>query len=1259
MDVRYELRVHNAGVLDPTDGTVDYVLTSFTQPPQAGGQLVRPTTGQAGSIPWTFEIADIAGAVTSRLGDTDGRLHQLGRVIEVRQVVNAGPPQRIRVGRLTAIGESLPGQWRLEVSDERWIERRVSFFDQADTSQLYPPGLRYPFRRIPVTASKAAVQVLETSGSLKRLQLTSPWGLSPAIVQWIQDDIVEEPDPERTDDLGNFTHLRFEALDTNLEVVRFGNSADILHTLEEVDPDRGVNMTLWVADPGAALPSSVGARFEGALWAPTAPPSPTLPLHVGVHDPSHRLGYLGNDMELAEKMYAAKGVRLDAAQFSVLKASPHFDHGGWRITEIPRGDMAAWLEEHIYAPEGLVPFVNDDGELSPRPVRLPDADPTSDAFVDVSNAFEFNASNLVEPPLWNALGSEVVNVVTARWVFFKYAYLTGGMAGQSVGSRARPSIPWSAADLLVPEERSQTWEFPDSLAALGPQKREYNLSGFSPLGESANSFFPQGLFEADHVGRKAAWLRRELFERWGSGAPRGPLLARPDAADGQGRTPADLEPGDFVKINLASYPNIEFNARGPVRVVQLESKAPGPDGIRFEYTDAGPELQPLQTPTVSVQANANDPRHAVDITIGNLAAGSLAKVQLGFGSSSDFPRKLEGKGPGTFTMRALPSGTDLRIRVQAHAPQRIRSAWSAVATITTQALAPPTIDGPAVVSGWTMELPFTPTEPGYGVLPVMRLGTSGPWLPQRPSPLGASSRLYAFRGSSSSTLYEVGVQHVDPYGGASAVASAQGTTAAGARQLAELRRIQILQGRPETGDLDLPPDELIVGTGVEVGWHPTEPHAGVLLEVSLDPAFSTLERLVRIEPGATRAFVFTDLDEQLRYIRPYHSQEGYDDSSAAPVVSARPTGLLGAAVPDSFAGGYARLTERTDLTVGMAAGDGGDPSTDRVYYEYAVNPADQDAPLTVDETSMFLDREAGDLPYSAALDDPGNPGNPLPSTDGLVVVLEAGFWNRERGFGQRTRDVLRVGGLKPLDVRLSHFARRPLQPSVFTTGSMKFSAAFGTGEDVAAVRIQYDYPDSLPSSPHPVNELVLPDAEYIGPPGANQMNMPAKFRITLIGIDAQGNAGEPFTHTLVGDPSSILFGTQPGSGIPFEAAGMGGGGFAGFRKFDGTAGFPHPRAGVVPENGVDLGTIGGSWTPDLALGSVFRGNLNADLTVQLPTNEPPDSAWFFELLVSTNGHSVTLVGGYEGPNGSTPGPNWAQLSSRLFEGQAVGFLTGW
>lgn len=1259
-DVRYEVRVHQVGVTNPTDGTVDYVLTALAEPPRFGGQLIQPTSGGAGSAPWELQLVDLNGAVTSRLANPEGRLHQLGRVAEVRQAINGAPHTRTRVGRITGLGESASGKYRMQVSDERWIERRVSFFDQADTTQLYPPGLRYPFRTIPVTAEKATIQVLEVNGSRKRLQLTSPWGLSGDIIQWIRDDVADDPDPERTDDLGNFVHLRLEAEGTNLEVIRFGNAQDVLSTLDQVDPDRGVNMTVWVADPGGALPGAVGARFKGALWAPTAPPSPTLPLHVGVHDPTHSLGYIGNGWALVEKLYLAKGIRIDAAQFALLKASPHYPRPGWRLTEVPSDDLASWLQRKWYGPIGAVPFVNDDGEISPRAVRMPDADPSSDAYLDLPNAFEFNASNLAAPPLWDALASEVVNVVRARWVYLKYAYLTGGVAGQSVASRARPSLPWSAADLIVEEQRSAEWQYPESVNALGEQPAEYDLSGLSPGGESANPFFPQGLFEADHLSRMLAWLRRELWDRWGSGAPRGRLLARPDAEDGQGRTPEDLEPGTFVLVNLASFPNPATNARGGTRLVQLLNKVPSPRGLAFDFVDAGPSLQPLQTPSVSVVANPTDPRHAIDVTISGVPAGASAKVEVGFGAASDFPRKFQGKANGTFTIRGLPSGTDHRVRVQAHAPQRIRSAWSAVSQVTTQALAAPTIVGGATVSGWTMELEFTPAEPGYSIMPVMRLGTSGPFFEQLTRPLEPSSTLYAFRGESSSALYEIGVQHVDPFGGASPVAAVQATTAAGARQLAEPRRIQVLQGRPETGDLDLPPSELSIGNGVEIGWHPTEPHAGVLLEVSTDPAFATLEQIVRVEPGSVRGFVFTPLDGQTRHVRPYHAQEGYDDSTAAPVVSAKPTALLGAAVPDSFAGGYARLTERSDFTIGMSAGDGGDPSTDRVYYEYEVNPVDEDAPLTVDETSPFLDREAGDLPFSDALDDPSNPGNPLPSANGLVVVLEAAFWNRERGFGQRTRDVLKVGGLKPLDVRLSHFARRPLQPSVFTTGSMKFSAGFATGSDVDQVRIEYSYPDSLPSSPHAVSEEVPPDQEYIGPPGANQMTMPALFAITLTGIDAQGNEGEPFVERIIGDPSKVLFGTQPGPGIPFEAAGIGGGPYAAYEKYDGTAGFPHPRAGIVPLPAVDLGSLSGSWTPDLTSASVFRASLTGALSVQLPTNVPPNgSAWFFEALFETNGHTVTLVGGYEGPNGSTAGPNWAQLSAREFAGQALGFLTGW
>lgn len=885
----WRLRIHDAGTATPTDGTVDFVLDKIAEVPSYGFQRMDPLRGSAETRPWRFRVVD-DGTVVGNLGDaTTGRPDLLGRLVEVQLQEDGGAWSRVAVGRLADLSEDSPQAVVIDVSDERWFERRARPVTVADTAQLWPPGIRYPWRGFVVPATRASYELAASSGALRRLSLFSKWPVSYQVQAWLQNDLRDERIKARTDGQGNFQHLRVEIDGTDYPVVSLNRDLDewdMVGDLTGLNAGSGARIDLWIY--ASVAPSSTGTA---ALWAPSAPPSETLPAHIGT-DPqflggaTHALGYstgYASVWELVQTLYDEVGVRYDAAAFAALPASPHM---AFRITE-PLRDLATWLDERVYGPLQVAPFIDTEGRISPRSIRLPDAGTFS-----VSTAFEFNAGNLSEAPSWENAGTDVANI-------FEYEYdaitqvgrkpfqsdpgqYLGGQAGFTAGD-------WPGDGMLV-ERRTERVEH-DNVSTLGEFVVRHDLSGIAPASEV--SFF------GARLGQYVPLIAQELFDRYGDGPQRGTFRALRKVQDGSARTPEDVEAGDFVILNVGTYPNVGTLARGGARVVQIISRQETADGLAFEFLDAGPNLQALATPSVSIAQGA-DTYHSVDVTVSSTPTGATTTVELDLGTDGVWGRKIVGLGNGTVTVSGLPSGTTIRARAQAATAGRTRSSWSSIVSVATSSLTAPT-PGTPTVSTTKVTLPWSGGTSGYSVVALSRVNGATDWVVAGVLPIGSTQYTYVL--SQAGTLYDLGLKLRDPYGGESSVATTSATTGSSGTLTAP-SNLRFIQGE-DTGD-----EGVLSGAiryGIEIAWASTEPLAQTRIQVDESNSFPAPLELV-VAPGVTSTVVDLPLDATLRYVRVRHEQEGATSSAWSSTVTAYPGGIAGSVV-EQTAGSLEALTD--------------------------------------------------------------------------------------------------------------------------------------------------------------------------------------------------------------------------------------------------------------------------------------------------------------------------------------------------------------
>jgi hypothetical protein len=779
-----ELRIHARGTETPTDGTVEFTIAHgrFVGVPTFGGQTVRPTEGRTENTPYWIEILDVDGDFTAALA-VSGRLTMLGRILELRLATDGGAFATVDTRRCSNLQTGPEGRYQLECSDERWIEQRTLLFERTTSWQLDPPGATSAWMGRSAAGERTYRVVLVTTD---HVQFAQPDGLvrvSATMVEVLRNDYLEDMTPTS----GAFRELRFRTGGVD----RLVNGFDLIPgvtgpagTFGFINKDRlgplmasaePSWMSVWVYWPGHGL--DVGDRVTGRLyWPGGIPTTAATPYLLGSRDTGLRPGDVWE--EILQGLHGGPTQRYDPAAFSTL-AADSYPAPWWRIQGPQVRDQ--WIEAQLCRPFTLVPFVDAIGRIAPRSLRPP-------AAIDPDTLYEFHAGTVLSGPTWRNPGGEAITAVVLK-------------------ARTRLTV----------------FDFPLPLASIAWERR-VEADTIEDLGLREAIFAPtDAVFRDVDVEGVFAGLKTDTFDRFQDGPQVGELVG-PVVADAP-------VPGDLVILNQDDLhgPNPETGARSGLRIVHVLERRRVYDAERatyvYLYLDAGPKAQPLATPTVAVAQNTATPKHRVDITVSDVPAGATAIVEVAHGSApaaEDWITVRTDVANETIVVGNRPSGTLISVRARATAPTRVRSGWSAVDDVTTEALTPPSAVT-ATAFGRSVLVEATLEEPAYAV--EYSLDTT----PQVTLPAGSTQ--HTFHGLATGQQRTFGVRHRDGFGGVSTEITDTATPGAAlpAPAMGPLRATATLIP-PRPTDEPVVPDE-----------EPTDDVTGVVAVLRLvagDPAFA-------------------------------------------------------------------------------------------------------------------------------------------------------------------------------------------------------------------------------------------------------------------------------------------------------------------------------------------------------------------------------------------------------------------------------------
>lgn len=760
----YEFRVYGAA----TSG-VEFTAGSsnLRSAPTVRRQVVDVLTGRTQSRPWNVDVNDDGDFFSSKIADSGGRIALLGRKCDLRLAKDGGSFSVIGTGRITDMVDHV-SHYSVNIQDERWRERTATVFtkqnvapgsgssSQYSGSVLMPAGLVGSYREF-LTRPQLGIGTEISSTDGKYAWIIINFGDRDEFSNWNEkllnlliEDVKTDPVIDTGSTVGNFNHLRANVDGTDFEVAGFDARFDSETIIDAkvvptvtFDLDGRSNWPgVWVVDSAGAL--TKGDTVRTFLHMPTAEPNRWMPLHIG-----GRLGIRPG--QVLKDLYQDQGIAFSSNGMQDMIDDNELGVAWWRITGPEL--LGPWTEDHIYGPYGYMPLVTSSGAILPKKIHLPQD-------IDVGTLFEFTASRVSEEPSWFQTSRERVTAI-------RYVY------SHEKPIHRRPFSGDWAADLIEVSDRTieRTHDRLDS--GLAPRREiTYKLDGVhSVLPVSFPGTIAQGGQSVWNPSRFVDTMARERFERFGDGPITGDVIAL--------STGEDVNQGDFVKIALATFPSPQTQSRGATRIVQIMSRLDGPAGPEFEWLDAGPSLNKLVAPTVTLAQSTGEPKHAVVATISGTSSGAGYQLQWGSGSTepgSTSWRDWAGQGDstGTNTIRPLPSGQIIWVRGRATAPNRIRSAWSTAPNTTTEEILPPTglasssIDGSRVTLDWSLgssdsqnyalEVRATTGAcPNAGLTSLVRLPIK-------------STKVTA-EGMTQNTTHCFGVRHYDIYGGVSSEAT--------------------------------------------------------------------------------------------------------------------------------------------------------------------------------------------------------------------------------------------------------------------------------------------------------------------------------------------------------------------------------------------------------------------------------------------------------------------------------------------------------
>lgn len=448
----FEVRIHVAGVVAPTDATVDFTIPGarLIVPPEFGGQTVRPLEGTADMLPYSVQVIDDDGWFTAQ-AFSNGRPALVGRLAELRASEDGGQMNRVDVRRVAALRGGTEPEYTLELSDERWLGRGDMLFEQNTTLQLVPQMPASPWflldggQKTDPLAAGAPGDVVAVSGGFLLIQSAGS-RIDPEIKRaGVDDDVIDLPIASNT--LGNFVRLRFEDANGVVRpVVSFGalsaaTKEDVLgdwKVAPEGTPPIMPNFWIYWPTHSFSVGENVGAWR--LFWPEGLPTTETTPYLVGQsQETAYPLSEFLDD--ILSGVYGGEPLRFDSLQLAALTRDLGQVSGNWWIVTSPieRDQFLAAL----YRASFIVPFTDGDGRLAPREI-VP-------ASVDGSTLFTIDASTARTPPTYEAAGRDLANA-------YRLTHLQAATVSRVFGSPLR-SITRSAlrqplqVDAGIPDTR--------------------------------------------------------------------------------------------------------------------------------------------------------------------------------------------------------------------------------------------------------------------------------------------------------------------------------------------------------------------------------------------------------------------------------------------------------------------------------------------------------------------------------------------------------------------------------------------------------------------------------------------------------------------------------------------------------------------------------------------------------------------------------------------------------------------------------------
>ena len=748
-DAFYRFRIYSS---DGTTGTLSY---TFDHPAfeSAGGNVVRPLEGRVECMPWEVVVPDISTGVTSILADSSGRMQLLGRYARLTRDLDSSGEGTLASGRIgdVMLAENI-GEYRFVMEDEAYLARNSLIFTETTTVYVYPPGLSADWwqskrRRL------GNARLIAKDGNMAHIKfdLTAP--ISMEIMREIRDDWL--PNNYRTNStVGNFRRLRFHSSGgSDYQIWGFGPLGSGTPIAQSGDLEKDVReqipVQVWVVDPSTDLGSpgaTPGALLRDVfLYMPAAEPSEVRPLHIGSTAGIHPF-QLARD--IYDGTYGDVTIRYDSTAMTNLINNKLYPPVWFRVTG-PQ-PLGPWLEEHIYAPFGVVPFINQDGRIEPQITLLPSSD-----IVDLSTVYDFTDSNTRLPfPTWAHTRNEVATVVR----FYHNLYLgISDIQGQQL------SVEFPA-DMLREFPLVKTVEH-DRVATFGRQVRDLRFEGI--LGEPTTQVI--GL------------VAQEIFDRFGDGPIWGAIHGMTSGTSGIGV-------GDYVTISLDHFPNpTSGGSRSGSRVVQIMSRRDTPHGPSWEWLDIGNDQSATTAPSISLSSSTGDPKHVLTATLGGIPSGGGAELEIGWtwstgastlgASSTGWMPWLVVSSSGVFSLSHLASRWGYYARVRNRQPGRLRSAWqytsSAVYTealTETSGLASTSVTSVTAGVAWNNSTAST----GYELRVLLYESASTGFI-QGGTPVATlppGSNRFKLENLTPGSSYQVNTIYIDPYGGYSPLPSA-------------------------------------------------------------------------------------------------------------------------------------------------------------------------------------------------------------------------------------------------------------------------------------------------------------------------------------------------------------------------------------------------------------------------------------------------------------------------------------------------------